>query len=92
MSNELSLGTNLINNNDCLCFGQLLWPSSGKRLAWVVSIYKHAHNQTVSSTKILLAVIKADIISLLLYLSDAATYGNATTSTGSDAQTPDSCM
>ena len=39
-----------------------------------------------------LAVIKADIISLLLYLSDAATYGNATTSTGSEAQTPDSCM
>ena len=29
MSNELSLGTNWINNNDCLRFGQLLWPSSG---------------------------------------------------------------
>ena len=28
-SNELSLGTNFINNNDCLCFGQLFWPSSG---------------------------------------------------------------
>ena len=48
MSNELSLGTNFINNKDCLHFGQLLWPSSGrkvKKLAWVLSIYKHAHNQ-----------------------------------------------
>ena len=27
LSNELSLGANFINNNDCLCFGQLLWPS-----------------------------------------------------------------
>ena len=30
ISNELSLGTNLINNNDCLHFSQLLWPSSGR--------------------------------------------------------------
>ena len=29
---ELSLGTNLINNNDCLRFGQLLWPSSGRNV------------------------------------------------------------
>ena len=32
MSNELSLGTNLINSNDCLSFGQLLWPSSERKV------------------------------------------------------------
>ena len=30
--NKLSLGTNLINNNDCLHFGQMLWPSSGRKV------------------------------------------------------------
>ena len=32
ISNELSLGTNLITNNDCLRFGQLLWPASGRKV------------------------------------------------------------
>ena len=31
MLNDLSLGTNFMNN-DCLCFGQLLWPSSGQKV------------------------------------------------------------
>ena len=37
---ELSLGTNLINNNlnDCLHFGQLLWPSSGRKV-YIAEIY-----------------------------------------------------
>ena len=34
MSNELSLGTNLINSNDCLRFGQLLWPSSERKVTF----------------------------------------------------------
>ena len=32
--NELSLGTNFMNNNDCLHCGQLLWPSSGCQSSW----------------------------------------------------------
>ena len=53
MLGELSHGTNLNENSDCQCFGQLLWPSSGqivKKLVQILSILgMHEKSQSVKN-------------------------------------------